>query len=113
MTPRLASSVLVGALIRQAESRGGFAAVLAKGDETAGAILVFLTEKGMNPKAYERLLQPSGDYLWAASASQPPENPAEVPSFIARRRRFDPDLWVVELDVPSAERFAAEMNGQD
>ncbi|MBN9940404.1 DUF1491 family protein, partial [Listeria monocytogenes] len=25
-----------------------------------------------------------------------------------RRRDRDPDLWVVELDIPSAERFAAE-----
>jgi hypothetical protein len=29
---------------------------------------------------------------------------------IARRRRFDPDLWLIELDIASAERFAAEMN---
>jgi len=25
-----------------------------------------------------------------------------------RRRRNDPDLWVVELDIAQAERFAAE-----
>ena len=106
MTPRLATSVLAGALIRKAEGEGGFAAVLTKGDPTSGAILLLLTERGGPPALLERLLQPDGTYSWA----QPVGSPSEVPDFVARRRRFDPDLWVLELDIPSAERFAAEMN---
>ena len=30
--------------------------------------------------------------------------------FWATRQKYDPDLWIIELDVASAERFAAEMN---
>lgn len=113
MEPRIASSVLAGALIRKAEGQGGFGAVLAKGDPTAGSILVILMEKGVNPRLFERLLQPDGRYVWAESGSQRIENSREVPEFIARRRRFDPDLWLIELDIPSVERFAAEMNAFD
>jgi hypothetical protein len=107
---RLATSVVVGGLIRKAESEGGFAAVLAKGDSTAGSILVILTEKGGNPRFIERVLQPDGRYVWGDSSTQISGNAAEVPNLIAKRRRFDPDLWVIELDIPSAERFAAEMS---
>jgi hypothetical protein len=110
MNARLASSVLVSGLLRQAESQGGFGAVLAKGDATAGSIIVVLLEKGGNPRIFERVLQGNGLYSWAASATQQPGSDQEVPSLIARRRRFDPDLWVLELDIPSAERFADEMN---
>jgi hypothetical protein len=110
MEPRLATSVLVSALVRRAESEGGFAAVLARGDSTAGAILVVLTQKGANPVVYERMLQPSGEYAWATSGAQASDNAEEVPALIARRRRSDPDLWVLELDIPSTERFAAGMN---
>ena len=106
MNARLASSVLVSALIRQAEGEGGFGAVLARGDATSGAILVVLTERGDRPRLYERILQPDGAYRWNSATS----DSAEVPAFIARRRRFDPDLWVVELDIPAQERFAAAMN---
>jgi hypothetical protein len=113
MEPRIAASVLAGGLIRKAEGEGGFGAVLAKGDATAGSILVILLEKGGNPRLFERLLQPDGRYAWQESGSQRIETPAQVPDFIARRRRFDPDLWVLELDIPSAERFAAEMNAFD
>jgi hypothetical protein len=110
VTPRLASSVLVTALLRLAEAEGGFAAVLAKGDATAGSILLVLLEKGGNPRIFERVLQAEGLYSWVQSSTQPAGKPEEVPDFIARRRRFDPDLWVLELDIPSAERFADGMN---
>ncbi|MEA3003418.1 MAG: hypothetical protein QOH81_2206 [Sphingomonadales bacterium] len=110
MAPRLASSVLASALLRLAEAQGGFGAVLAKGDATAGSILVILLEKGGNPRIFERILQAGGDYAWAAAGPGSSAGESEVPSFIARRRRFDPDLWVLELDIPSAERFADEMN---
>jgi hypothetical protein len=110
MAPRLASSVLASALLRLAEAQGGFGAVLAKGDATAGSILVILLEKGGNPRIFERILQAGGDYAWAAAAFGASAGESEVPSFVARRRRFDPDLWVLELDIPSAERFADEMN---
>jgi hypothetical protein len=103
--PRLATSVLAGALIRKAQGEGGFAAILAKGDPTSGAILLILTEKGANPRILEQLLQPDGNYCWA----RPIEDSDEVPAFVARRRHFDPDLWLIELDVPSVERFTAEM----
>ncbi|HEY7809790.1 MAG TPA: DUF1491 family protein [Allosphingosinicella sp.] len=109
MTPRLATSVLAGALIRKAEGEGGFAAVLAKGDPTSGAILLLLTERGGPPVLLERLLKPGGSYSWA----HPIDDPAQVPEFVARRRRFDPDLWVLELDIPSVERFTAEMSAFD
>ena len=106
MTPRLTSSIFVNALIRRAESLGGFAAVLAKGDATSGSVLLILTERGRKAGILERCLQPDGRYIWAEVAGVQDD----VPSLIDRRRRFDPDLWVVELDIPSPERFAAEMN---
>jgi hypothetical protein len=105
MEPRIAASVLAGGLIRKAEGEGGFGAVLAKGDPTAGSILVILLERGGNPRLFERLLESGERYTWQESAI-----PGGVPALVAKRRRFDPDLWVLELDVPFAERFAAEMN---
>jgi hypothetical protein len=115
MSPRLATSILVGGLVRKAEAQGGFAAVLAKGDQTAGALIVILVERGGAPTVLERILQPGGAYKWRPVALQTAENISkseDVPTFVARRRRFDPDLWVLELDIPSAERFAAEMNDE-
>ena len=107
--PRLTSQIRATSLLRLAEAEGGFGAVLAKGDPTAGAIAVILAEKGSRICFLERLLQPDGAYAWQDSGPAIADEQG-FGAFLARRRRADPDLWVLELDIASAERFAAEMN---
>jgi hypothetical protein len=109
MRPRLTSSVLVKALIRTAETQGGVGAVLAKGDALAGAVAVILAERGVQRRFLERTLGPDGDYCWSDPASADERSESAFTELVARRRRVDPDLWVVELDIASAERFADEM----
>lgn len=106
MTPRLTSAVLVSALIRRVGAEGGNAAVLAKGDATAGAILLICMEKGIVQAVRERVLDPEGIYVWTAVG--PAEQDA-ISAYLDRRRAHDPDMWLVELDVANAERFAADM----
>jgi hypothetical protein len=105
MTPRLASSVKVSALLRRVDAAGGFATVLARGDATAGSISVVTRVNGA-----DTLLTPmfaaSGGYEWAAVAADD-----AIPAAIERARRNDPDLWVIELDIPDAARFVAETLG--
>jgi hypothetical protein len=109
MQPRLTSAVLVSALIRAAETQGGVGAVLAKGDRTAGAVAVILAERGVKRRFLERMLQPDGNYGWSDSGGGDDRDEGAFDTLVARRRRADPDLWVVELDIASAERFADEM----
>jgi hypothetical protein len=109
VTPRLTSQVLVSSLLRRAQAEGGFGAVLAKGDATAGAVIVILAERGARAALLERLLQPDGSYAWQDNGRTGADD-AEFNALLERRRRNDPDLWLIELDVASAERFAAEMN---
>ena len=107
VTGRLPSHVLVGALLRQANDSGGMGMVLAKGEPSGGAILVIALERGGNPRTIERGIGPNGTAGLIVSP-QPVDDPAAVTHYWQRRRRNDPDLWVIELDTPFAERFAAE-----
>ncbi|KQN08293.1 DUF1491 family protein [Sphingomonas sp. Leaf28] len=103
MSGRLPSGVLVSALLRRVNDAGGFGAVMAKGDPQGGAILVIAVDKGAPPRLLERGLGPDGRTAMIDST------PAEDPDGYWRRRRArDPDLWVVEVDIAAAERFAAE-----
>jgi hypothetical protein len=108
MSARLTSSVFVSALLRLAERDGGFGAVVAKGDADAGAILIVLAERGKRVRLLERLLRGDGLYAWDSPLAAG-HNEADIDKFLERRRRFDPDSWVIELDTASAERFAAEI----
>jgi hypothetical protein len=113
MEPRLASSVLAGSLLRLAETQGGFGAVLAKGDAISGALTVILAERGRKVRILERMVQPDGRYLWQDVGIEAAANEENLNRFLEKRRRFDPDIWILELDIASAERFAAEMNASN
>lgn len=106
MTARLTSAVLISALIRRVGAEGGNAAVLAKGDLTAGAILLICMEKGIVQTVRERVLDPKGIYVWTAVG---PAEQGSISAYLERRRARDPDLWLVELDIANAERFAADI----
>ena len=113
MTARLTSGMLVSALIRKTQEEGGHAVVVVKGDATAGAIVILLAEKGRNSGLFERSLTGKGAYHWARVGPQDIDNVEEFDHYIQRRRRFDPDLWLIELDVPYGERLIAQMMDDD
>ena len=101
--PRLASRVRVDALIRRVNSAGGFGTVLARGDDEAGAIAIVTRDAG-EEALRAAMLGAVGRYEFAELARGP-----DVPAWIERARRRDPDLWVIELDIPQAGQFVAEM----
>ena len=109
MTGRLTSAVLVSALVRRVNQAGGSAMVLAKGDATAGGILCLAYQKGVDPRFFERGLGPTGLPALITAGPQDMGDEQAVSDYWQRRRRSDGDLWVVELDIADAERFAAEV----
>ncbi len=98
MSARAASGLMVSALMRQVEARGGNGAVLARGEATAGALLLILAERGKVVACRERGLRPDGVSGWIASGPADASDPESLGAYVERRRRFDGDLWVVELD---------------
>ena len=98
-------------MIRRVGSLGGNAAVLARGDREAGAILLFLAERGAPHGFFERALDADGGYSWRRTGPKNMEELQSVNDYITRRKSIDGDLWVVELDIPEVERFTAEMTG--
>ena len=105
MEARLPAHLEVKGLLRAVEVAGGFATVLAKGERDAGTLLVTCCENGKNFRAYERMPRPDGSRAWTLTKTQDCDNPEEFTQYLDRRRRQDSDLWIVELDIPDAERF--------
>ena len=102
---RLPARLEVASLIRLAQNGGGFAAVLKSGDEQGGTILLVLTERGENPRVYERMPQLDGSRVWHCSKSQDVENKDNITEYLDRRSNQDGDLWIVELDIVNGERL--------
>lgn len=105
--PRATSGLLVSALIRRIEAEGGSAMILARGDSTAGALLLALADRGVDGPLLERSLGPGG-YAWREAG---PADAADRSAYLASRRRTDPDLWIVELDHGRAREIALDLLG--
>ena len=103
MTARLPTHLTIGVLLRRVNDAGGIAMVRAKGDPQGGAILLLIEDRSGPVRVLERTIGMDGAISLTDSV---PSDGAE--SYWRRRRTNDPDLWVVELDIPEAERFAAE-----
>lgn len=89
------------------QSQGGFATVLAKGERGGGTILLLMVEHGKNDRLYERMSQLDGSREFVLTKEQDASKPGEMAEYLDRRTRQDPDIWILELDIPNAERFAA------
>lgn len=107
--PRLAADMLVQSLLRKVNQEGGFAVVIKKGDPISGSILIQCVEKGRNTRLLERMPSLDGTPNWQKIWPQDTENKQELSEYLERRYKFDSDLWVIELDIPDAERLIAQM----
>lgn len=104
---RLAAHVQIDAIRRMCEGEGGFATILAKGDRTAGDIVIIYRERGGAASLIRRAMSWDGPPRWTDIERQSFDNERELNKSLAKRRAVDPDLWLMELDVPDAERFIA------
>ncbi|WP_029623624.1 DUF1491 family protein [Sphingomonas sp. PAMC 26617] len=108
MTALLPSGLLVSALLKRANDAGGMGMVRARGEPNSGAILLILNDNIGHSSIMERALDQLGKPALVATGPADSANVAERESYWRRRRDRDPDLWVIELDIASPERFAAE-----
>lgn len=104
---RLTSAMVVSLLCRQVQAAGGFAAVVHRGDDTAGGVVIECVDRGQRGMLLERATGDDGRDLWRSSAAV--EDDEAHRQLIERRRKFDADLWVVELDIADPERFIAQL----
>ena len=103
----IGSDVWVFALIRRVELAGSFATVARKGDARSGAVLVkTFDRRSGEARLYAQAIGPDGDMVWMRPADSTLE--ADADAYIERAARFDPDLWVVEIEDADGARFLTE-----
>jgi hypothetical protein len=95
MTPRLTSDFWVRAYLRRLQLVDIPVFITAKGDVTAGAVIVKLNTLDGNAKAFHRSYDLDGNRVWVTLA-QGAER--DVDASLAKQRSFDPDIWVIEVE---------------
>ena len=109
MTGRLPARLEATALMRQVQGAGGFATVIKRGDDDRGALILLVAERGQPKVLIERRMGHEFEYCWTIVAKADEAAPKKFRESTDKQVRFDPDCWLIELDIPDAERFVAEM----
>ena len=103
MEARLKTSIQVKALIRRCDLAAIGVAVTARGDPDAGTILVKLCGRDAGAAVLSQARRPDGTLGWMRATGDAPVAEAAADDYIARQRRRDPDLWVVEVETAAPE----------
>ena len=112
MADRLPAHVEASGFVRRAELAGGFGTVLRKGDADRGAIVLLVACRGQHVGCLERTLSSDGSYRWQQVGPVQGDGTETIADWSQKRTRFDSDLWLIELDIPSPERFIAETTSE-
>jgi hypothetical protein len=107
---RLTAGLWVSAYLNRLRLAGVAAYVMARGDGTAGAVVVKLATMDGAARLYQRRFDLQANRLVWEIAAEGAE--AEVDALVARARGRDADLWVIEVE-DRAGRVLLETEGLD
>ncbi|HIP23943.1 MAG TPA: DUF1491 family protein [Rhodobacteraceae bacterium] len=93
--PRLTAEFWVHAYLRRLNIANIPAFVVHTGDKTAGAVLVKSNPLDGSATLFHRTYIGDGKRIWSELGAGPE---LDMDSLIMRQRRFDPDLWVIEVE---------------
>jgi len=102
---RVTTDLWVSALLRRVFGAGGFAAVVKRGATEAGAVFVLARGRlgdtalfGPAPQTSYDSAKPDERFFSPLGAG---EDADALEARIEREKRFDPDIWVVEIEAGS------------
>lgn len=114
MSDHLPTYIWVDSLVRRAGMAGAGAYVVSKGDRERGDVLVKVSTLNGEAALFapSALMAESQSFDWLPDAGKFVVE-SDVDELVQRRRRYDPDLWVVEIEDRDGRHFLTEtVNGE-
>lgn len=106
---RLTPAIEADSFLRRTADAGGYGMVLRKGDPQRGSIILQIVERGTHVAFLERQLDIGGLYRWFRVGPAADAGQTKLKEWAEKRVKFDEDVWLIELDIPQAERFIVEL----
>jgi len=114
---RLKSALWVAAYLRRCQVEGIAAVVRRRGAEEAGAIFVRIdrldgTSDLFGPAPQSTFDAAAGvERAFSASLVEQPAPDASIETYLAREIKFDPDIWIVEVEDRNGRNFLDVITG--
>ena len=104
---RLKSRFLVLALIRRCEVAGVPAMVVRSGAEEAGVIFLKVNRLNGTSLVLSPARRGDGERVWTKPLGDEADDTA-AENYFARQVKFDPDIWIVEIEDREGRAFVDE-----
>jgi hypothetical protein len=108
---RLKSALWVAAYLRRCQVEGVYAVVRRRGAEEAGAVFVRVSRLDGTSDLFGPAPQsafdaaPDAERAFSPSLVSQPKLDAAVETYLAREIKFDPDIWIVEVEDRAGRNF--------
>jgi len=109
MEPRVKTGLLVQAGIRHCEVKLITAMLRRRGDADAGALFVKVSRLDGSATLFSRVTSFSGGTEWQRSSGKDWLPDADIEQRLESEIRFDPDIWIVEVENPAGENPFEEL----
>lgn len=108
MTTQLKSAIYVLALMRRCEVEGAQAYLLRRGAEEAGAVFLKVNRLDGTFLVLARAREGrEGRLVWTRPLGDSSDE-AKATDYFARQIRFDPDIWIIEIEDRQGRAFVDE-----
>jgi hypothetical protein len=107
MIPRLKAGIYVRAIIRRAEVAGAQAFVVRKGSEEAGALFLKIARLDGTSLVLSPARRGEGELVWVKPLGDATDD-ATASAYFDKQAKFDPDLWIVEIEDRQGRAFIDE-----
>jgi len=105
--PRLKAGIFVRALMRRADVAGASAFIVRKGAEEAGAVIITVSRLDGTCLVLNQARDGKGNLVWARPLGDWSEEP-RARAWLDKEIKFDPDLWIVEIEDRQGRAFVDE-----
>lgn len=96
--PRVKASIWISAQVRICSQMALPAVVRRRGDPDAGSILIRLDRLNGTSVLLSQSRDASGNAAWLQASGDGPMSDPDVEDYIQRRIKYDPDIWVLEIE---------------
>lgn len=107
VTPRLKAGIFVRALIRRVQVAGASAFVLRSGAEEAGAVILKVARLDGTVLVLNQARNALGTLVWARPLGDWCDE-ARAQGWCDKQVKFDPDVWIVEIEDREGRAFVDE-----